>query len=73
MDPGQPLVNAIRTDSALIGGNSVHLSKGEQPIKAFHFDKVHVSDIVINTGWLVNAGKLPLVPDLLYMAHVIKI
>lgn len=58
VDPGQPLVNAIRTDSALIGGNSVHLSKEEQLIKEFifilflFFFKVQLkeSDVVITAG-----------------------
>lgn len=53
MDPGQPLVNAIRTDSALIGGNSVHLSKEEQLIKEFNFFfffevQLKESDVVMN-------------------------
>lgn len=29
VDPGQPLVNAIRSDSALIGGNVIHLSRSK--------------------------------------------
>uniref|UniRef100_A0A8C4F1E1 Contactin associated protein like 3 n=1 Tax=Dicentrarchus labrax TaxID=13489 RepID=A0A8C4F1E1_DICLA len=29
VDPGQPLVNAMRSDSALIGGNAIQLSRNE--------------------------------------------
>lgn len=63
VDPGQPLVNAIRTDSALIGGNSVHLSKEEQLMKEFIFIYLFVrlfilffkvqlkeSDVIITAG-----------------------
>uniref|UniRef100_A0A3Q3M7H4 Contactin-associated protein-like 4 n=1 Tax=Mastacembelus armatus TaxID=205130 RepID=A0A3Q3M7H4_9TELE len=33
MDPGQPLVNAVRSDSALIGGNAIHLSRNNNSQK----------------------------------------
>lgn len=29
VDPGQPLVNTIRSDSALIGGNAILLSRNK--------------------------------------------
>lgn len=35
VDPGQPLVNTIRSDSALIGGNAILLSRNKNKSKDY--------------------------------------
>uniref|UniRef100_A0A665VD77 Contactin associated protein like 3 n=1 Tax=Echeneis naucrates TaxID=173247 RepID=A0A665VD77_ECHNA len=46
MDPGQPLVNAMRSDSALIGGEAIHPSNNRNISLKYHNQNLFFEDVI---------------------------
>lgn len=63
MDPGQPLVNAIRSDSALIGGNADDL--GRSTNSSLKYRDSRVRTFIFRESDIKRVGKKKIVSEFL--------